>query len=109
MTTSKDPISEIKAAEEQARKDIETSKQNFDEKLRKYEEELEAKTKKFEVDLRSKGTEKLENVKKEASELFKSKMATSESAASKAKGNAKANKEDAVNEIINMFMAHIKK
>lgn len=108
MTTSNDPVSQIKESELKAGKDIEDAKQTLDEKLRKYEEELETKLKKFEKDLKSKGTEKLENVKKEASELFKSNMATAESAANKAKGDATAKKKDATNEIVSTFMAYVK-
>lgn len=108
MINQKDPVSQIKKAEESAEHKIEQARKKLDEDLKKFSEELNKKTVEFEESLRKKGQEKLENVKKEASELFKSRMATSESQKNKLTSEAKERQKEAVSEVANSFLGHIK-
>ena len=109
MTTQiQDPVSEIKKTEEAVRKDLENQTENFEQKLRKFEEELSQKTKEFEESRKEQGNLKLNNVKKEAGELYKSKMATSENIKNQNIRNAEEKKKDAVDSITKYFLDHIK-
>lgn len=108
MTTQNDPISQIKNAEQELKKKIEQAKREFDEKLIKHATDLEEKTAAFKEDLRSKGMEKLGTTKKEAGELFKSKMATAQSEKNKIISEAKSKLGDSTKEVISTFLNHIK-
>lgn len=108
MTNQNDPISQIKTAEQELKKKIEQAKKDFDEKAIKYAEELEKKASDFKEGLREKGMEKLGTTKKEAGELFKSKMATAQSEKSKITGDAKGKLSEATQEIISTFLNHVK-
>jgi len=108
MTTQNDPISQIKKAEEEAKKRLETISHDQIEKLRKVEEDLSKKNEEFENDLREKGTAKLQTVKKEAGEILKSKMATAESETVRITSDAEGKVESAVKEISEDFITHIK-
>jgi len=109
MTTLLDPISQIKKAEEELKFKLEQAKKDFDEKAKKHAETLEEKTSTFKQGLREKGMEKLETTKKEAGQLFKSKMATAESEKNKITAEAKAKLSEATTEIASIFLDHIKK
>ncbi|MBT4917741.1 hypothetical protein HN709_03425 [Candidatus Peregrinibacteria bacterium] len=108
MTTQNDPISQIKKAEDEAKKRIEKSSQELDSKLRKVEEDLAEKTTEFEADLREKGNEKLGAVKKEAGEILKSKMATAESDVVRLDSDAEGKVDSAVKEISEDFVSYVK-
>lgn len=108
MTTQNDPISQIKSAEQELKKKIEQAKKDFDEKAIKHAEALEEKSATFKEELREKGMEKLGVTKKEAGELFKSKMATAESEKNKIVAEAKSKLGDSSKEIISTFLNHIK-
>lgn len=108
MTNQNDPVIQIKKAETDAVENAKKAQKDFDEQLKKYEEELKEKTAKFEEELRKKGTEKLQNAKVEASEIFKSKMATEESKKNQIIGEAKAKQGSATKEIIQTFLEHVK-
>ncbi len=108
MTTQNDPISQIKSAEQELKKKIEQAKKDFDEKLIKHATDLEEKTAAFKEDLRSKGMEKLNTTKKEAGELFKSKMATAQSEKNKIISEAKSKMDDSTKEVVSVFLNHIK-
>ena len=109
MTTqSKDPISEIKNAEETAKTKLEEQVGSFDEKLKKFEEELNEKTEEFKENRKDRGNEKLNNVKKEAGELYKSKVSTSENDKNMTIRAAEERKNEAVDTITKYFLDHIK-
>lgn len=108
MTTQNDPISQIKTAEQELKKKIEQAKKDFDEKVIKHAETLEKKTAAFKEDLREKGMEKLGTTKKEAGELFKSKMATAESEKNQISSEAKSKLGEGTKEIISIFLNHVK-
>ncbi|NIA02085.1 MAG: hypothetical protein GWP15_01750 [Nitrospirae bacterium] len=108
MTTQNDPISQIKSAEQELKKKIEQAKKDFDEKLIKHAEDLDTKTAAFKEDLRSKGMEKLGTTKKEAGELFKSKMATAQSEKNKIISEANSKLPDSTKEVVSIFLNHIK-
>ena len=77
-------------------------------KVDNYQEELSQKTKEFEESRKEQGNLKLNNVKKEAGELYKSKMATSENIKNQNIRNAEEKKKDAVDSITKYFLDHIK-
>lgn len=108
MTNQNDPIAQIKKAEQDSKNKIEQEKKNLEEQLRSFSEELEKKTTEFEEGLREGGLEKLQNVKKEASELLKSKMATAESQKNKLTSEAKGKQGEAVKEVVSIFQDHVK-
>jgi len=109
MTNQNDPISQIKEAEKQAKTTLEKTSEDYSKKAMQYENELFEKTKKFEEELREKGNQKLETVKKEASELFKSKMATAEKDRAQIIKSAKERHEEAVKKCTETFMDYLKK
>jgi vacuolar-type H+-ATPase subunit H len=108
MTTQNDPISQIKTAEQELKKKIEQAKIDFDKKVIEHGEDLEIKTAAFKSDLREKGMEKLGTTKKEAGELFKSKMATAESEKNQVSSEAKSKLGEATKEIVSAFLNHVK-
>ncbi|MDA1060428.1 MAG: hypothetical protein O3B47_01400 [bacterium] len=103
-----DPISQIKKEEENSRKKIEESRKENELKLQKLKEDLAEKCKEFEESLRQRGIEKLETVKKEASELLKSRMATSDNNTNKLVSEAESKKDQAVKQVQQNFLEHIK-
>ncbi len=103
MTNQNDPIAEIKKAEEEAKNKIEKASRDFDEQLRKEEEKLAEKTAEFENDLREKGNVKIEAVKKEAAEILKSKMATTEAEKNQLRKQATDKQSSAAKEIVRIF------
>lgn len=108
MTIQNDPVSQIKKVEEDAEQKIQNAKKRLEDDLREFSTELTKKTGKFENSLKEKGLEKLENVKKEAGELYKSKMAAAESGKNKIIAEAKGRQEEAVKEVINKFLESVK-
>ncbi len=109
MTTqSKDPVSEIKKAEENAKRKLDEQTEGFEQKLRSFEEELNKKTKEFEEERKEQGNLKLNNVKKEAGELYKSKISTSEKEKNESIRNAESRKSDALDTITKYFLDHVK-
>ena len=109
MTTqSKDPISEIKKAEETANTKLEEQAVSFEKKLIMFEEELNKKTQEFEESRKEQGNLKLNNVKKEAGELYKSKISTSEKEKNESIRSAEARKSEAVDTITKYFLDHVK-
>jgi len=109
MTTQEqDPISEIKKAEESVKKELETKTENLEQKLKNLEKELSKKTEEFEESRKEQGNLKLNNVKKEAGELYKSKMATSENLKNQSVRSAEEKKKDAIDSITKYFLDHIK-
>jgi vacuolar-type H+-ATPase subunit H len=108
MTNQNDPISEIKKAELATTQKIDQTKKDQEDELRKYEEELEESVSTFESNLKEKGMEKLNTVKQEASEIFKSKMATSESEKNKIISEAETKEQEAKQEIISYFLSYVK-
>ena len=103
-----DPISEIQKAEGSAEKKLEDATKNFDEQLLKFDKELAEKREEFEKGLKEQGNKKLETVKNEAGELFKSKMATSEKEKNDLSLSATEKQDKAVDAIVESFLDHIK-
>lgn len=103
-----DPIAEIKTAEENAKKKIEDSKRDFIEKINEFKEELSTKTNELEESLKQKGTAKLKNIKNEAGELYKSKIATFESERNKTLSDAKSKKPEAIKQATSFILDHIR-
>ena len=101
-----DPIAQIQKAEEQAEKKIANKQKELDEKLLHYQEELDKKLVEFEGGLKETGTAKLENVKKDAGEIVKTKMATLGAEKNKIIGEAKEKENDAVKEVVNSFFEY---
>lgn len=108
MNNQNDPISQIKTAEADSQQSTEKKKKNLEEALHFYSEETDKKTTEFERELKEKGTEILGNVKREASELFKSSMSTSEREKNKIITEAKKKKGEAVKEIIADLLSYLK-
>lgn len=108
MTHTNDPISRIKKAEEDSKRKIEEAIKNFEDKLQDYAQELAKKRTEFEANLKEQGMTKLETTKKEANELFKSKLSTAESKTRKLLEEAKSKQALAVEHIKENFLEHIK-
>lgn len=103
-----DPIAQIKKAEEDANKKFEKREQELNEKLREFEESLTKKEAEFEQGQKNQGNAKLQTVKKEASEIFKSRLATKESEKNKLISEAQSKKSEAVSTVIKSFIDHVK-
>lgn len=104
-----DPIAQIKEAEEKAKAALQTKREDLEKDLLKNKESLAVKTAALETELREKGNVKLETVKKEASEILKSKMATSQAKNNTAITDAKSKQKDGIKEVVNTFMEHLSK
>ncbi len=107
-TQIQDPVAEIKKAEEAAEKKLEEQSANFEEKLTKLKEELRKKTKEFEESRKEEGNEKLGVVKKEAGELYTSRISTAEKEKNEKVRTAEEKKQEAVSAINKHFLDHIK-
>lgn len=103
-----DPIFQIKKAEEETQMKIETREQELNEKLREFEESLVGKEIDFEKTLKEKGNAKLQIVKKEAGEVFKSNIATKESEKGKLISTAQSKKSEAINIVVTSLIDHVK-
>ena len=81
---------------------------SFEEKLTKLKEELRKKTKEFEESRKEEGNEKLGVVKKEAGELYTSRISTAEKEKNEKVRTAEEKKQEAVSAINKHFLDHIK-
>lgn len=106
---TQDPVAQIQEVEESSKQQIEKASTKFDEQLNEFKDELVKKTKEFEENLKTRGLEKLDTVKKEAGELFKSQMSTAESERNRLVSDAEGKEKEAVAEIVSVFTEHIKK
>jgi len=105
---SSDPIAEIKNAERLSKEQKEKATKEFFEKIEDHRQKLEEKVSNFELDIKTNGLKKLETVKEEASQLLKSKLATTETEKNKIIAEAEQKKPEATESVINSFTEYIK-
>ncbi|MBU1151789.1 hypothetical protein KJ632_03095 [Patescibacteria group bacterium] len=106
MTNQSDPIEEIIKTEEEAKKSVERHQIKKEQEFKAAEEEEERKLAEFEQNLRNEGNKKLDDVKQEAGELMKSKIATASNEQNSKMRECRGSMDKAVDTVVSIFMEH---